>query len=378
MSSASRPRRARSRRVPRRSSVTTTIDFDGTGAESGITGAGVTSFTYQGASFSGGTIFAASQSALLASGALAYNATSGSAQVNFSLPISSVTFFYVSGDGFAAGTATAFGPDGTNLGSVNSKTVTTKDDPNNFVTLTFAEPIAQITFSGGVVDNFSFTTAANDQAEFVHVAASQTVSGINFGNQSTVASTDLVATTVTPTTTGFTATFSAPLNTERPQSLRHRHHGAADATLVGQSVGPVTGSLVVSPDGKTVTFINTAGLLAPDTYTITLYSGANAFVSTTGNLLDGNGDGTPGRQPHVYLHRQSPAQQRGRGQHPGFHPRLSASRSTCPPRAPRACRSRSAPARTSAGSTSPSIYNPALLTLSGFTTTIAGARRCST
>ena len=113
--------------TPSASSVTNTIDFDGTGAESGITGAGVSSFTYQGASFSGGTIFAASQSALLASGALAYNATSGSAQVNFSLPISSVTFFYVSGDGFAAGTATAFGPDGTNLGSVNSNTATTND-----------------------------------------------------------------------------------------------------------------------------------------------------------------------------------------------------------------------------------------------------------
>ena len=52
--------------------------------------------------------------------------------------------------------------------------------------------------------------------------------------------------------------------------------------------------MVVSPDGKTVTFIKTGGLLVPDTYTITLVSGTSAFESTTGALLDGNSDGVPG------------------------------------------------------------------------------------
>ena len=359
--------------TPSASSVTNTIDFDGTGAESGITGAGVTSFTYHGASFSGGTIFAASQSALLASGALAYNATSGSAQVNFSLPISSVTFFYVSGDGFGAGTATAFGPDGTNLGSVNSKTVTTKDDPNNFVTLSFAQPIAQITFSGGVIDHFSFTTVANDQAAFVHVAASQTVSGITLGNQSTVASTDLVATSVTPTTTGFTAAFSLPVNAERPQSLRLLGHSwRRRRHPVGQTIGPVDGSLLVSPDGTTITFIKTGGILAPDTYTITLYSGPNAFETTTGALLDGNGDGTPGDNlTYTFTVDDPPGNAvivgipdftRGYGQPVN----LPATSDT------------GLPITLSTGENVSGVdltlnYNPELLTLSGFTTTIAGA-----
>ena len=71
-------------------------------------------------------------------------------------------------------------------------------------------------------------------------------------------------------------------------------YGAADATLVGATTGPVIGSLVVSPNGETVTFIKTGGLLAADTYTLTLVSGANAFESTTGQLLDGFGNGTPG------------------------------------------------------------------------------------
>jgi len=358
--------------APSAASVTNTIDFDGTGAESGITGAGVSSFTYQSASFSGGTIFAASQSALLASGALAYNATSGSAQVNFGLPISSVTFFYVSGDGFAAGTATAFGPDGSTLGSVNSNPATTFDAPGNFVTLSFAQPIARITFSGGVIDNFSFTTEANDQAEFVRVQPSQTVSGIAFGNQSTVASTDLVASNVTPTPTGFTATFSAPLNTSVLNLYDTGTLGPADATLVGQATGSVTGSMVVSADGKTITFIKTTGLLAPDTYTITLNSGANAFVSTTGALLDGNGDGTPGDNltytftvnplPSNAVVVSIPDFTRGYGQ-PVNVPASSTS---------------GLPITLSTGENVSGVdltlqYNPELLTLSGFTTAIPGA-----
>ena len=350
---------------PSATSVTNTINFDNLGG-------GVTSFTSQSASFSGGTTFAASQSALLASTPLAYNATSGSAQVNFSLPISSVTFYYVSGDGFAAGTATAFGPDGSTLGSVNSNAVTTYDDPKNFVTMSFAEPIAGITFSGGVIDNFSFTTEANDQAMFVHVGAGQTVSGIALGQQSTVTSTDLVATSVTPTTTGFTAAFNQPLNASVLNLYDTGSMGPADATLVGQSVGSVTGSMVVSPDGQTITFISTAGLLAPDTYTITLVSGAKAFVDTNGDLLDGNGDGTPGDNltstftvsplPSNAEVVSIPDFTRGFGQ-PVNVPASSSS---------------GLPINISDGTNVTGVdltleYNPDLLTLSGFTTTIAGA-----
>ena len=136
--------------------------------------AGTTSFSDGVASFSGGTVFAppSGDSALLASGTQAYNASSNPGEVDFSQPVSSASFFYVHGFGFAAGTATAFGVDGTVLGSVNSKAATTNGDPANFVTLSFAEPIARITFDGGVIDNFTFTTAANDQA-YLRQAASR-------------------------------------------------------------------------------------------------------------------------------------------------------------------------------------------------------------
>ena len=163
----------------------TTVFFDNTGAESGITKAGVSSFKFQGASFSGGTVFVPSQSALLASGTQAYDVSSGTAEVDFSQPIGSLNFFYVHGFGFAAGTATAYAADGTTiLGTVSSKAATTFGDPANFVTLgPFSQPIAKITFSGGVIDNFTFTTAANNQAYFVNLQAGQTAGSNDFGDQ---------------------------------------------------------------------------------------------------------------------------------------------------------------------------------------------------
>jgi hypothetical protein len=49
----------------------------------------------------------------------------------------------------------------------------------------------------------------------------------------------------------------------------------------------------VGPDS--VTFIATGGPLPPDTYTVTLRSAANGFTDlASGELLDGDGDGTPG------------------------------------------------------------------------------------
>ena len=105
---------------------------------------GTSNFSVASASFSGGAVFAPSQSTLLASGSLAYNASQWQRPGRCSAsPISSVSFFYVSGFGFASGTATAFAADGSTLGSVNSNAATTNDDPANFVTLSFAQPIAR-------------------------------------------------------------------------------------------------------------------------------------------------------------------------------------------------------------------------------------------
>jgi protocatechuate 3,4-dioxygenase beta subunit len=67
-------------------------------------------------------------------------------------------------------------------------------------------------------------------------------------------------------------------------------YGPPDVTVVGETVGAVSGSLVVSADGKTVSFIKTGGPLEPDTYTVTVRSEANAFKDIGGYLLDGDAD----------------------------------------------------------------------------------------
>jgi hypothetical protein len=98
------------------------------------------------------------------------------------------------------------------------------------------------------------------------------------------------------TPTGFIADFNRPIDQTvlnlydgLPASL-----GPADVTVTGTTTGLVSGSLLVDPSGTRITFIQTGGVLAPDTYTVRLRSAADAFKDTSGGLLDGNRDGTPG------------------------------------------------------------------------------------
>ncbi len=271
-----------------------TVYFSNSGSEAGITKPGATSFTVGIASFSGGAVFVPNSSALLANSTQAYNCTVNPlAEIDFSSPVSSVTFFYVHNASYAAGTATAYAADGTVVGSAASKAATTMGDPANFVTITGSKSIAKIVFTGGVIDNFTSVTSQTDQAYYVNLPAGQTVNTSSFGDQYVPGA--LEVNSLTPTPSGFTATFASPLD----QSVLNLYdsggvYGPADATLVGNTTGLVRGSMLISADGKTVTFVKTGGILAPDTYTVTLHSGVNAFKSTSGALLDGNGDGVPG------------------------------------------------------------------------------------
>jgi hypothetical protein len=105
----------------------------------------------------------------------------------------------------------------------------------------------------------------------------------------------LVVTALRTTPRGFVAEFDRPLDA-RHLSLYDDESGTlgpADVTLVGDSVGAVSGSLVFGP--QSVTFVASGGRLPADTYTVTLRSGHDGFQGmTVGELLDGNGDGTGG------------------------------------------------------------------------------------
>ncbi len=66
-------------------------------------------------------------------------------------------------------------------------------------------------------------------------------------------------------------------------------YGASDFNVVGVASGSVAGSVVVDADNRGFTFIKTGGMFAADTYTVTLRSAANGFVD-----LDGDSNGTTG------------------------------------------------------------------------------------
>lgn len=126
----------------------TTIRFDNGGASD---------FTISGAAFSGGEVGTQGIPPLYSSGAFAYEIENGTATITLDPPAELVSFFYVHGGATPAGTATAFDATGNTLGSVDSNAATTFGDSGNIVTMDFAEPIARIELTGGVVDDFTFT-----------------------------------------------------------------------------------------------------------------------------------------------------------------------------------------------------------------------------
>jgi hypothetical protein len=103
----------------------------------------------------------------------------------------------------------------------------------------------------------------------------------------------LQVTSLTPNASGFDVQFNRQLD---PSSLNlydaDNQFGPADFTLTGATVGSVAGSLVIDSGLRKVAFIKTGGILEPDTYSVALRSGADAFQDWQGEPLDGDGDGT--------------------------------------------------------------------------------------
>lgn len=100
---------------------------------------------------------------------------------------------------------------------------------------------------------------------------------------------------LTTTPSGFEVRLNEDVNLNRLNLYRgiDSNAGISDLRLVRESTGEtIAGSLV--PQDDTLTFIKTGGILAPDNYTLTLFSRGNGFVSRTGELLDGDFDGIAG------------------------------------------------------------------------------------
>jgi len=143
-----------------------TIRFDNSGEEAGITTAGTSEFSFMGSNWSGGTVASVGVPALYASGAFSYQIDSGNAMVVFDQPVEAIEFFYVHGSGLPSGVATALNADGIELASVSSNEATSFAAPANFVSFETTEPVSAIEFSGGVIDNFSFTESDQFVVDF--------------------------------------------------------------------------------------------------------------------------------------------------------------------------------------------------------------------
>ncbi len=119
---------------------------------------------------------------------------------------------------------------------------------------------------------------------------------------------NFVVTSLTPTSTGFTATFNEPFN---PGTISLYDMagvgGPDDMTLTGPGAPQISirGSLIIDPTDTTITFDKTSnftgvnfnpstGVLAAGTYTVTFRSGTNGFKDVAGELLAGNIGGVPG------------------------------------------------------------------------------------
>lgn len=137
-------------------------------------------------------------------------------------------------------------------------------------------------------------------------ATSLTVSNLNFVNKIDV----LQVETLTPTSTGFKATFTTPIDpTNLALYSNDQYNYVPSLTLNGPN-GKVKGSLIFGPgnagngyfDGQgdstvtEVTFVATGGPLAPGQYNLTMLSGGtNGFRrGDQPGDLDGDGNLTPG------------------------------------------------------------------------------------
>ncbi len=98
-------------------------------------------------------------------------------------------------------------------------------------------------------------------------------------------------TTLTSTTTGFIAQFNQDFD-KAPINLFGRN--PADVVLTAPNGSPVIGSLITTQNPREIQFIASQGLLAEETYSLTIRSGADAFQTSGGVALDGDADNTPG------------------------------------------------------------------------------------
>jgi hypothetical protein len=204
-------------------------------------------------------------------------------------------------------------PSGGTTGAAFSFTVTALDDTGNTATgysgtvqFTSSDPRASLPGTSSLTNGTGTFQATLNTSGNQTITATDTVTSSITGTSNVITMRGLVVTGFTTTPTGFQVTFSKAVNLASLNlyDAASAGYGATDVLLVGLTSRSVRGSLVLDQNNTRATFVKTGGptgggttgLLAADTYTVTLKSSVLGFKDTGSPAvtLDGNNDGVPG------------------------------------------------------------------------------------
>ena len=199
-------------------------------------------------------------------------------------------------------------------------TVTAKDSFNNTATsysgtVTLSSTDSQaalpgnVTLTGGVgVFGVTLNSPGNQT-----VTAADVAIGAITGTSNSIATRGLTVAGLSPTPSGFVATFDKPFVASAINLYDSTSGGGVDDVLLtGPNAPQISfhGSLIISPNDQTITFVKTSnftgvgfipstGVLAAGTYTVTFRSATNGFVDILNDPLDGANNGNPAGSNYV-------------------------------------------------------------------------------
>ncbi len=205
-------------------------------------------------------------------------------------------------------------------GNVMSFTVTAKDPFNNTAagytgTVHFTSSDAAAVLPGNTTLTrgtgvFSVTLESTGNQT---ITVTDTSAATITGTSNTIVNRGLTVTSLTPTSSGFVATFDKPFNPTMLSLYDATTGGGVDDVLLTGPGAPQTsfhGSLLVSSNDQTITFVKTSnftgaafnpgtGILAAGAYTVTFRSATNGFADSLGDPLDGLNNGNSAGSNYV-------------------------------------------------------------------------------
>ncbi len=199
-------------------------------------------------------------------------------------------------------------------GGIVSFTVLAKDPFNNTIAgykgtihFTSSDPSAILPANTTLAGGAGAFSAVFNSLGSQTLTATDVASGTIAGASNVIDAIGLRVTSLTPTSTGFIASFNKPF---LPSLINLYDEsgtfGPDDVLLTGPSAPQISfhGSLLISANDQTITFVKTSnflgssfnpatGVLAAGTYTVTFRSASNGFSDALADPLDGAGTGNP-------------------------------------------------------------------------------------